>query len=178
MEIYMDVCQLDVMSCIEIDSAKKEFSINNVKELNILRKKYKIDSFEEGKLQIKPYFMQFTGKVKDKDKEKQFEKIEFKKFDTTMDYLEDIIENELKNIRAKRTNSKEITTIREILINNTKQYKIKSGYFRQMERITKIIDDADKEIKCLYAKKISEDMSNEEIKEFNIERGKRVLEIN
>ncbi|WP_455819167.1 hypothetical protein [Clostridium butyricum] len=178
MEIYMDVCQLDVMSCIEIDSAKKEFSINNVKELNILRKKYKIDSFEEGKLQIKPYFMQFTGKVKDKDKEKQFEKIEFKKFDTTMDYLEDIIENELKNIRAKRTNSKEITTIREILINNTKQYKIKSGDFRQMERITKIIDDADKEIKCLYAKKISEDMSNEEIKEFNIERGKRVLEIN
>ena len=178
MDIYKDVCQLDVMSCIEIDSAKKEFSINNVKELDIIRRKYKIESGLDDKTQIKPYFMQFTGKVKDKDKEEQYKKIEFKKFNTSMDYLEDIIENEFKKIRAKRIDSKDKTTIREIIVNNTKQYKIKNGDFRQMERITKIIDYADKEIKCLYAKKISEDMSNEEIKEFNIERGKRVLEIN
>ncbi|MBU3112141.1 hypothetical protein [Clostridium lacusfryxellense] len=39
--VFTDVCQLAIMSCIEIDSAKKEFSINISKELEILRNKYK-----------------------------------------------------------------------------------------------------------------------------------------
>ena len=39
-ELYYDICQLDVMSGIEIDKAKKEFIINNGKELDKLREKY------------------------------------------------------------------------------------------------------------------------------------------
>ena len=39
-ELYYDICQLDVMSGIEIDKAKKEFVINNSKELDRLRQKY------------------------------------------------------------------------------------------------------------------------------------------
>lgn len=41
-DLYIDICQLDVCSCLEIDMAKKEFSIDNVLELNELRKKYKV----------------------------------------------------------------------------------------------------------------------------------------
>lgn len=179
MDIYKDVCQLDVMSCIEIDSAKKEFSINNVKELSKLRKKYKIDSGEENKTQIKPYFMQFTGKVKEDDKEKQFKKIEFKKFDTSMDYLEDIIENEFKKIRVKTPkDSKNSKTIKQLIIIKSKNYKVGNANRKQVPKIIEIIESADKQIKSLYLKKAPEDYTNEEIKEFNIERGKKVMEIN
>ncbi|WP_205449712.1 hypothetical protein [Clostridium botulinum] len=178
MAIYTDVCQLDVMSCIEIDSAKKEFSINNVKELDKLREKYKIDSYEEGKTQIKPYFMQFTGKLKEEKKEEQFKKIEFKKYHTSMDYLEDIIENEFKKIRAKKLKSEDVKTIQEIIINNTKDYKVKDANRHQIPEIIKIIEKADKEVKSLYSKKPNKNLSNEEIKEFNIARGKKVMEIN
>lgn len=41
-DLYKDICQLDVMSCLEIDMAKKEFSVSNVLELRELRKKYKV----------------------------------------------------------------------------------------------------------------------------------------
>ena len=40
-ELYYDICQLDVMSGIEIDKAKKEFDVNNSKELDKMREKYK-----------------------------------------------------------------------------------------------------------------------------------------
>ncbi|AKA70162.1 hypothetical protein [Clostridium scatologenes] len=39
-ELYRIVCQLDVMSCIEIDKAKKEFTINNKLELQEICKRY------------------------------------------------------------------------------------------------------------------------------------------
>lgn len=41
-DLYADISQLDIMSCIEIDKSKKEFSVNNVLELRELNKKYKI----------------------------------------------------------------------------------------------------------------------------------------
>lgn len=40
-ELYRDVCQLNVMSCIEIDKAKKEFTIDNKYELDLIRNKWK-----------------------------------------------------------------------------------------------------------------------------------------
>ena len=58
-EIYKDVCILNIMSGIEIDKAKKEFNINNAKELRRLRDKYKIEG-DDGRA-IKPNF--FKAKV-------------------------------------------------------------------------------------------------------------------
>lgn len=50
-DLYYDICQLDVMSGIEIDMAKKEFDIDNRKELQKLRKKYEpfLMEYEEDK---------------------------------------------------------------------------------------------------------------------------------
>lgn len=176
MDIYVDACQLDVMSCIEIDSAKKEYTINNTKELDKLRKKYKIDSYIEDKTQIKPYFMQFTGRLKDEEKEEQFENIEFKKFETSMDYLEDIIEHEFKKIKAKKVSK--YKTIKDIIINTTKSYKVKNANRHQIPKIVNIIKDNKNKIDSLYVQKPSKNLSNEEIKEWNTNRYNQIIEIN
>ena len=82
MELYYDICQLDVMSGIEIDSAKKEFDIDNSKELSYLRKKYL--RYEQG-LPIKPMFFKYLAKQKGYYTPGAKSYI---KHDTTMDYLQ------------------------------------------------------------------------------------------
>lgn len=64
-ELFYDICQLDVMSCIEIDKAKKEFVIDNTKELSLIRDKYKEFLTDENGKQIKPKFFEFLAKSKD-----------------------------------------------------------------------------------------------------------------
>lgn len=96
-ELYYDICQLDVMSGIEIDKAKKEFDIDNGKELNKLRQKY--DSFVreykedkngelvKGKKKV-PHFFSHISKQKgyyNPDKK------HYCKYHTSMDYLQTII---------------------------------------------------------------------------------------
>jgi len=176
MDIYVDACQLDVMSCIEIDSAKKEFSTSNIRELDKIRRKYKIDSYADGKTQIKPYFMQFTGKLKEEEKEQQQEKIEFKKFDTSMDFLEDIIEKEFKNIKAKKLDK--YKTIKEIIVNTSKEYKVKDANRHQIPNIIDIINKNKKELNALYLQTPSKDLNAEEVKEFNTNRYNKIVEIN
>lgn len=82
-ELYIDICQLSVMSGIEIDKAKKEFKIDNTIELKILREKYKRLN-EEEKI-IKPYFFYYIDKEKGYVNEV---KKAYKKHETAMDYLE------------------------------------------------------------------------------------------
>ncbi|MTI65150.1 MAG: hypothetical protein FH753_00920 [Firmicutes bacterium] len=138
-EIYKDISQLDVMSCIEIDKAKKEFEINNKKELDIIRnkyrdyvlvsdkgneiksktkyvlweemkalkedkqnysyhmKKYNLEGLEEVK--VRPYFFQY---VMEKEHTKNYE---FKRYNTSMDYLQEIIDDNMKGIRSKKRNN-------------------------------------------------------------------------
>ena len=47
MELYYDICKLAVLSNIEIDRAKREFTINSTTEINILKRKYKITDDEK-----------------------------------------------------------------------------------------------------------------------------------
>lgn len=96
-ELYYDICQLDVMSGIEIDKAKKEFDINNGKELDRLRQKYEpllreYETDEHGEL-VKgrkkiPHFFSHISRQKgyyNPDKK------HYQKYHTTMDYLQTII---------------------------------------------------------------------------------------
>lgn len=81
--IYYDICQLNVMSCIEIDKAKKEFSVDNEMELKQIRERYKRYSTSSDKV-IKPKFLGYIAKTKgfyDPDNK------EYVYHDTTMDYL-------------------------------------------------------------------------------------------
>jgi len=87
-ELFYDICQLDVMSCIEIDKAKKEFVIDNTKELSLIREKYKEFLTDDRGRQIKPKFFEFLAKSKGYyvKGSKSYDKHE-----TAMDYLSEII---------------------------------------------------------------------------------------
>ena len=98
-ELYYDICQLDVMSGIEIDKAKKEFIINNSKELTRLRSKYENDlreyeEAEDGTLIKKkktPHFFSHIVKQKNFTTKEILAKKHFCKYHTSMDYLQTIV---------------------------------------------------------------------------------------
>lgn len=140
-ELYYDICQLDVMSGIEIDKAKKEFIINNSKELTRLRNKYESDlrEYEEAedgtiiKKKKTPHFFSHIVKQKNFTTKEMLEKKHFCKYHTSMDYLQTIVNGfKIKNpykkdwlpftavldaslFRSNNVNQKQINKIYSIL---------------------------------------------------------------
>ena len=127
-ELYKAISQLNVMSCIEIDKAKKEFSIDNHMELDKIKKTWCSDE--------KPlFFKQFAKDRIDKENDK-IDKInknrdmdnkilrkhvnedKFKKHECSLDYLIEI----MSNIKRMRKQSK-FCTIEELLIKNSVKIK-------------------------------------------------------
>lgn len=95
--LYFDICQLDVMSCIEIDKAKKEFDVDSKAEIKRIQNKHiKIDNDTGMKKQA--YFLGVISKIKGYDEKKN---ISYKMCDTTMDYLEESIDR-FSPARCKR----------------------------------------------------------------------------
>lgn len=90
--LYELISQLDVMSCIEIDKAKKESVVDSEKELDLIRKSKFISYGEitrdkkKKKAMCRPYFFKFVGVGKN---------YKFVKKETPMDYLEQIIDKEI-----------------------------------------------------------------------------------
>ncbi len=83
-EIYYDVCQLDVLSNIEIDKAKKEYPVDTARELKKIREKYKnILSAPYGRKKM-PYFLGFIADIKNYRND---DKKDYQKYYTSMDYL-------------------------------------------------------------------------------------------
>ncbi len=82
-DLYYDICQLDVMSGIEIDKAKKEFSVDNAKELRLLREKYKSDFSEDNK-KLTPKFFSHIARQKGYYNP---ERRKYVKYNTAMDYI-------------------------------------------------------------------------------------------
>lgn len=83
-EIYYDVCQLDVMSNIEIDKAKKEYPIDTTKELKRMRKKYEnLLTASDGRKRT-PHFLGFIAETKNY---KNVNRKDYQKYNTSMDYL-------------------------------------------------------------------------------------------
>lgn len=83
-EIYYDVCQLDVMSNIEIDKAKKEFPVDNTAELKSMRKKYEnLLTMTDGRKKM-PFFLGFIADTKNY---KNVNRKDYQKYDTSMDLL-------------------------------------------------------------------------------------------
>lgn len=87
-ELYFDICQLDVMSGIEIDKAKKEFDINNKKELDKIRKKYKNLLTDEYNKKRTPHFFSHIARQKGYYNP---EKKSYLKYHTSMDYVQSIV---------------------------------------------------------------------------------------
>ncbi len=62
MELYCDISQLDVMSNLEIDSAKRENPANNTRELQLLKKKY--DVRDRKNRHVRPLFFKYIDGYK------------------------------------------------------------------------------------------------------------------
>ncbi|MDT8719003.1 hypothetical protein IAI10_20320 [Clostridium sp. 19966] len=208
-ELYANICQLDVMSCIEIDKAKKEFTVDNAKELDILRLKYKVVTvcnannriaskkktelymemlaLQEDKQDYKyfvkanglegyytkttkPNFMKYTGNSKKKNLlEEANKKVAFKKYNSTMCYLEDIIDVEFKNINAKRIQEKDKITFSEMFQNEVKILTSLCDKDR-VNNIIKIVEEYKNEVKAIWTKKITDGATEEEIKKINSQK--------
>ena len=86
-DLYYDICQLDVMSGIEIDKAKKEFSIDNSVELKLIREKWL--RTDETQRTVKPYFFGHVAQTKG-----YFDDVRknYMHHDTSMDYLEELVD--------------------------------------------------------------------------------------
>lgn len=87
-ELYYDICQLDVMSGIEIDKAKKEFDIDNRKELDKMRKKYREELSDGYNKKKMPHFFAHISRQKGYYNPN---KKNYCKYNTSMDYLQTIV---------------------------------------------------------------------------------------
>lgn len=131
-EIYFDVCQLDVMSNIEIDKAKKEYPIDTTAELKRMRKKYEnILTMTDGRKKM-PFFLGFIADTKNY---KNIGRKDYQKYDTSMDLLHICIGNK----RSSKSKGKDFMALSEIFkpINYSKNKVSKP-------QITKIIEMAEK----------------------------------
>lgn len=85
-ELYKDICQLNSLSCIEIDRCKKTSIVSTERELKKIRGKGYLDD------NVKPEFMRYCNEFEEGTK-----KPNYFKFEAGMDYLEEVVS---KNIIA------------------------------------------------------------------------------
>ena len=86
--IYYDICTLSVASGLAIDSAKKEFGVDLVRELNNIRLKYKDElTTSDGRKRL-PFFFSHISRQKGYYNS---EKKAYLKYNTSMDYLNKLV---------------------------------------------------------------------------------------
>lgn len=86
-DLYYDAAKLTILSGYEIDKAKRQYDISAAQEIDIIKEKY--FHKEPGQRRVKPYFFGVIAKAKGYYDDT---KNEYRHFDTSMDYLEEILE--------------------------------------------------------------------------------------
>lgn len=87
-QISYDISQLNVMSGIEIDKAKKEFDVDNIRELEAIRNKYKTElTCADGRKRM-PHFFAHISKQKGYYNPTRKN---YTKYHTTMDYIQTVV---------------------------------------------------------------------------------------
>jgi len=127
-DIYHDICALNVLSCIEIDKAKKEFDVSASKEIKEIREKWCKKTWDDKT--VKPAFLGFIAKTKGyKDTTKK----SYVYHKTSMDYL-------LKELNKFRMPKKkqEFITLADCF--NYEDYNKSSVNLRQVK---KVIDECE-----------------------------------
>lgn len=149
-DIYKDVCQLDVMSCLCIDMAKKTFGNLNLRnELDKLRKKYRDPKYDmimkvkdkDGNVKTKLAIPSFFNKI---DNLKGYKKTNYKHYDTTMCYITDI----MKKNKSSDNKPAEFTPLSKVFMNE--KYDIKGVNYLQKDEIINMAKQANSEIKKLF----------------------------
>lgn len=147
MPIYYDICQLDVMSGIEIDMAKKEFAVVNSKELKKIAEKYSRRD-EQGRM-IKPNFFGHLARDKGYYNSK---KKNYHFHCTSMDYLQRCI-NKFQKARTGIKKGAD-TPLPFSSILNKSLYKPNHVYYEQVNRVLTLFEDTQNSISALYCSSV------------------------
>lgn len=142
MELYYDICKLAVLSNIEIDRAKREFTINSTTEINILKRKYKITDDEKT---VKP---QFFKMITTENGFELSDNVRYKYFNTSMDYLQKIISR--FNFREGRECKRSVVPFMSIVKEPTGNYSRQGYYYKQRDKIISVIRAAKEEKHKLF----------------------------
>ncbi len=150
-ELYYDICQLDVMSGIEIDKAKKEFAIDNGKELDKLRRKYEplLREYEEdengqcviGRKKMPLFFSHISRQKGYYDPDKKH----YQKYHTTMDYLQTIVND------FKTKNPYKMERLPFSCVLNRKKFRTSSVNQKQIDKIFNLLEKYTANRKNIYA---------------------------
>lgn len=189
-DVYNDICKLAVMSCIEIDRAKKEFVVNNTDELKLLREKY---SFL---IKEKPMF--FYHLPKDEQMKACDSVDKYRNYETTMDYLEEILTTRMKGIRQNKIVKIEIKDLlnadkvdmttankRQVkyIIEKCNEFKSKSQliwmdeHTSSQEKYFTYLEEKKKYMDCLSKVKLSPATMTKLIHKLDSRNQRRMLEI-
>lgn len=160
-ELYYDICQLDVMSGIEIDKAKKEFDIDNAKELARLRQKYdsEVREYDEGEdgalIKGKKKMPHFFSHISRQKGYYAPDKKHYCKYHTSMDHLQTVI----NGFRIKNPYKKDRLPFVSVL--NGALFRTSGVNQKQINQIYGILKKYAADRKNLYGS----DGSKEEIKQ-------------
>ena len=110
LELYKDISNLNILSCIEIDRAKKISPVGAKKELDKIRKKHNLGkdiisrNKEKKQVGIRPKFFKYLDGGKD---------YKFNWFNTGMDYLQQVLDENIIN----KNNKEKYIHIKDLLVN-------------------------------------------------------------
>lgn len=142
MQLYADISQLDVMSNLEIDKAKKIFEVDNAEELRILKAKYQLN--DESGLQIQPKFFMHVARKKGyyiKGKKN------YKNHMTTMDYIQTIVDRSM--VLSRKYNQLSRYPISYVL--DKDKYDSKQVNYQQIDKIVEIAMNARAQCIAVYS---------------------------
>lgn len=134
MELYYDICQLDIMSGIEIDKAKKEFVVDTAAEMKKIREKYK--RTDESGRTVKPNFFGHIAKTKGYYDTK---KKNYLRHRTSMDFLQKSV-NSFQRSDNRSNIRREFLPLEEIL--DQSGYSSSAVDYRQIDRILSSLREA------------------------------------
>lgn len=140
-ELYDDIAKLAVLSGIEIDKAKREFVIDSGREIETLKKKYRIVNDNKT---VKPLFFKM---ITTENGYELSDSIYYRAFETPMDYLQKIIAS--TNFRQARQYKIDVIPFMDIVKrpNNLSR----GGYAKiSKDKIIIAVRQAKDDIKRLY----------------------------
>lgn len=140
-EIYHDICALNVLSCIEIDKAKKEFDISSTREINDIKVKWTKHTFD--KKAIKPAFLGYIAQTKGYRNPK---KKKYNYHRTTMDYLL----REVNQYRSDKTNAKDFISLSSCF--KCTDYNENSVNKKQIKKVIQLCESTVSSINAVWNK--------------------------
>ncbi|MFG6378251.1 MAG: hypothetical protein K1W19_08060 [Lachnospiraceae bacterium] len=140
-EIYHDICILNVLSCIEIDKAKKEFDISSSREIKEIKEKWARRTFD--KKVIKPAFLGFIAQTKGY---RNPLKKKYNYHKTSMDYLL----KEINHYRSGKTEADNFAKLSECF--QFSGFHAHSVNWKQTNKIVKLCETATSAINAVWSK--------------------------